>query len=337
MDDLDLESSLRLDAVAKNLGLGRRWRGKEYIPLAVDACLEKVRKAINLDPLSSCEQVADAIAGTYQVRFEEVKTPADLEALENRYLKQQKELEFGFLRDELSDPKVEALLIQRRKANDADPDRWVAILNSLRTADRAFWNKFHELGHRLAEPAQLILPLGGVRREITARPNTLEKLIDSIAAEIAFMPEVVSRPLSQLNGYDVSMGDIIRFRNLVAPTSSLQASLNAFISRHPRLALAFKAEYRTKNNGIANSADLRINPQARSSSACKAEMLFYTNMRVPHTSCIWATYCDGTARTEIESMAPWKTSDGSSLKWNSAIVSASKIGELVYGTMEIIR
>jgi len=337
MDDLDLESSLRLDAVAKNLGLGRRWRGKELIPLAVKACLVKVREAVCLDTIISCEQVADSIARSYQVRFEEVRTPEDLESLENRYLKQQKELAFGFLRDELSDPKVEALLIQRRKANDADPDRWVAILNSLRTTDRAFWNKFHELGHRLAEPAQLILPLGGIRREIAARPNTLERLIDSIAAEIAFMSEVVGGPLSQLNEPDVTMEGIINFRNWVAPTSSLLASMNAFVSRHPRMVVAFQAEYRTKANGLADTADLRVRPQGKSVSAENARMLLLRNMRVPHSSCVWATYCDGMARTEVESMTNWKTSDGSSLKWNAAIVSATKIGPVVYGTMEIVK
>ncbi len=336
MDDLDVECSIRLDSIAKNLGLGRRWRGKEYIPLAVKACLEKVRQTVNVSTLVSCEQVAEAIAGTQQVRFEVVRTYDDLQALEDRYLRQQKEIEFGFLRDELADPKVEALLIQRKKAGVNDPDRWVAVLNSLRTEDRAFWNKFHELGHRLAEPAQLILPLGGVRREIAAHPNTLERLIDSIAAEIAFMPEVVGKPLSQFSLPEVSIEKILCFRELVAPTSSILASMNAFLSRHPRLVLGFQAEYCTKKSCAADTADLRIRPQGRSNGAVQESLLFMRNMRVPHSSCVWATYKDGHTRTELESMVDWKTSNGSVLKWKSAIVSTVKMGPVVYGTMEIV-
>ena len=68
-------------------------------------------------------------------------------------------------------------------AEELAPDRWVAVLNLQDTAAKAYWNRFHELAHRIAEPPQGILPF---RRHQFEASNPVEALIDSVAAEFAF-------------------------------------------------------------------------------------------------------------------------------------------------------
>lgn len=331
----NIEIGLRLDGIAQNLGLGKRWKGPLYEELAVAACVERVRNTVNLDGFNQAEEVASAIAKCHQVRFAEIKNDSDILELENFYLHERKELSFGLLRDEMANPKVEALLIQRRKAEPDAPDRWVAVLNSIRTADRAFWNMFHELGHRVAESPQMILPLT-VRRETTYNHNTLEKLIDNIAGEIAFLPELVEVPLAEVTRSGISMQAVETFRFSVAPTASLLSTMNAVVKRHSHPAVAFQAALRTRTSGAPETIDLRISPQGRSNGAVHDHLCLFHNMRVPHDSSVWQTFNDGIPRTELENMDSWKTSDGSKLKWRKAIISTVRVGLVIYSTMEII-
>ncbi len=331
----NFEIGLRLDGIAQNLGIGKHWKGPPFEELAIAACVERVRKAIDLSCLTQSEDVAQEIAKCHQVRFAEIKNDSDLIELERFYLYEQKELSFGLLRDEIMNPRVDALLIQRKKAELDAPDRWIAVLNSLRTTDRAFWNKFHELGHRVSESPQMILPLT-VRRETSDNHNTLERLIDRIAGEIAFLPELVEVPLKELTRSGISFQAVETFRMTIAPTASLLSTMNAVIKRCTQSALAFYAEIRPRASGDIESIDLRITPQGRSYSAVHDNLCFFYNMRVPHESSVWQTFQDGIPRTELESMTCWKTSDGSRLKWNKSVISTVRVGRVVYSTMEII-
>lgn len=146
-----LEVALRLDAIVKYLGVGKQWRGQDSEKEVVHACLDKVSKLlVGLEPTG--EALALRTAAHYQVRFEEVRIEEDITSLEQKYLIGKKELGFARLREEIHSPKVDALLFQRLNANPDDLDKWVAVLNLTFTEDRAYWNRYHELSHRLAEP-----------------------------------------------------------------------------------------------------------------------------------------------------------------------------------------
>lgn len=73
----------------------------------------------------------------------------------------------------------------RHNVNAHARDRWLAILNLLHTQAREYWNTFHELVHRIIEPAQPWLPF---RRSRLETESSIESLVDSVAAELAFYP-----------------------------------------------------------------------------------------------------------------------------------------------------
>ena len=145
---------MRLDAIAKHLKLRSRYPQPTFSTDVATACLARIAPVV--DKLLPCtgEQISLGLAEHLCLTFEEVHGPHDVEKLENRYLKGKSEIGFAQLRGELDRPGVDALLFERMHAEEMAPDRWVAVLNLQDTAAKAYWNRFHELAHRIAEPPQ---------------------------------------------------------------------------------------------------------------------------------------------------------------------------------------
>ena len=227
---------MQLDGIVEHLGIGKRWLGPNMISEVIKACMNRASNIIDRITISRGKLVAERLANHYHVRFEEVNTAADIDALENKYLRRMKEIGFAQLRDELSNPKLDALLFQRIHAHEDAPDRWVAVLNLLFTHDRAYWDRFHELSHRIAEPQQQLLPF---RREHAEKRGAVEALIDTIAGELAFHRRLF-RPMVQSRAGNLLTIDLIRaLRARFAPTASLLAVMNATVKLWPEPAMAF--------------------------------------------------------------------------------------------------
>ena len=114
------------------------------------------------------------------------------------------------------------------------------------TAAKAYWNRFHELAHRIAEPPQGILPF---RRHQFEQRNPVEALIDSVAAEFAFygpaFRPIVQR-LAKRNKLDFNVVGAIQ-ANYV-PSASLLSTIKATVKYWPRPAAALTAEFRGRLN-----------------------------------------------------------------------------------------
>lgn len=330
-NSITLESALRLDAIVKYLGVGKQWVGLDSEKEVVQACLEKISGLfVGLEPTG--EALAARTAKHYQVNFEEVRQDEDITSLEQKYLVGKKELGFARLREEMHSPNVDALLFQRINANPDDPDRWVAVLNLTITEDRAYWNKYHELSHRLAEPPQKILPF---RRETTDNRDVVEKLIDTIAGEVAFHPRLFSPYMANLKSAPITFEAISAVRNAYAPSASLLAVTNAIVQRMERPALAFVASMKAKRNGPQNQQDLRIEPQCRNALAKANNLRLFPNMRVPQSSCAYYTFLTGCPMTNIETTADWRTSSEEAIPLHRVTVSAIRLNDRIYGIMTI--
>ena len=177
-----LDEAQRLLAMREYLRVRAFPEDQEFEAEVVDACVKKVQTVIDSHAKSRGEEIVSAIAREVGVRFEEVKSPADIRSLQRKYLVEQKELGFGRLDDELADPSVDALLFQRVHAEHDAPDRWIAVINLQKTGARAYWSRPHEILHRLAEPPQRRLPFYRHRED---QRNRVEKIIDLGAAELA--------------------------------------------------------------------------------------------------------------------------------------------------------
>lgn len=174
---------LRLDAIAKHLKVKSRYPAPTFTADVTAACLSRIAPIV--DKMLPCtgEKIALGLGEHLCLTFEEVHDEDDVADIEARYLKRKKEIGFAQLRGELRQPGVDALLFERMHAEPQESDRWVAVLNLQNSAARAYWNRFHELSHRIAEPPQGILPF---KRHQFEASNPVEALVDSVAAEFAF-------------------------------------------------------------------------------------------------------------------------------------------------------
>ncbi len=320
---------MQLDDIARNLGIGKQWSGPKMVADAVDASLLRADPLLK-DVAPRGELVAKKLASHYHVWFEEVRTEKDIDILEDRYLRCKKEIGFAQLREELRNPKIDAILFRRLHAKEDDSDRWVAILNLLVTQDRAYWSRFHELSHRIAEPQQRLLPF---KRERVDDKNAVETLIDTIAGALGFHKRLFGPLVRAIQGRHLTFEGIRAIRDGYAPTASLLAVTNAVISMWPRPALAFVACVRGRIGADHKDRALRVAPQGRNGLASQEDLYIIRNMRVPQASMVHAVFQCSNDQSGFERCGIWETSSGTRLPDREVFISATCIGPQVYCVM----
>ena len=325
---------MRLDSMARHLRLKRRYPTEGFVEEAVAACLRRVEPIVREVLPCRGEVIADALAEHYGVTFEEVRDAEDVDLLEDKYLKQRGELGFARLRKELKDPHVDALLFRRMHASVGDADEYVAVLNLQDSDAKLYWNKKHELTHRIAEPQQRLLPF---RRHRFERSNPLESVIDGIAGELAYYPPVF-QPLVRAAAKQKAQltFDVIRkLRMEFAPTSSLLATTNAVVKHWPRPAMAIVASLCGRKNNPAKDRALRASLQARNELARTNDLLVFPNMRVPRSSPIYAAHTGRRDYSGRENLGQWTTSTGDALPTINAYTSAQYAGGHIYAVLSL--
>lgn len=327
------QNLMRLDAIAKHLRVRSRYPHPSFTPDVTAACLTRIAPVV--DKLLPCtgERIALGLGEHLCLTFEEVHGEDDVVNIETRYLKRKKEIGFAQLRAELRQPGVDALLFQRMHAEAHEPDRWVAVLNLQESSSRAYWNRFHELAHRIAEPPQGVLPF---RRHRFEASNPVEALIDAVAAEFAFYGPAF-RPLVERaakRGH-LSFKVIDEVRGAYAPTASLLSTVNAVVKHWPRPAAALVAEIRGRVRAPHVDRALRVSPQGYSAKASAAGLTFIPNMRVPAGSPIALAFQADTEHDAPEHLGAWDTRQGKRLAAIDVFASARRIGEVVYAVVSV--
>jgi hypothetical protein len=319
---------MRLDAIATHLKLKSRFPEPTFTADVKEACLARVGPVVKKLLPCTGEEIALGLGEKLCLTFEEVHGPHHVVELENRYLKGKKELGFARLRGELDQPGVDALLFQRMHAAEDAPDRWVAVLNLQESRAKAYWNRFHELSHRIAEPPQQILPF---RRHQFEASNPVEALIDSVASELAFY-EPVFRPLVEryAKRYRLSFDVVDAIRDSYAPTASLLSTIKAVVKYWPRAAASLTADFRGRMSSPDDDQSLRVTPQGYNESAPLAGLFFWPNMRVPAGAPIHQAYETGMQQDAVEHLANWSTSQGKRLTPIDVFTSARPIQRRVY-------
>jgi hypothetical protein len=319
---------MRLDQIASHLGIAERHGAPEFREAVVQACLGRIQPILQRRPQSNGEGAIAALAHHFCVIFEEVRGPGDVAIIEDKYLRKRREIGFARLRDELRQPGVDALLFQRLNAAPNDADRWVAVINLQETRTKSYWNRCHELAHRIAEPPQLLLPF---RRHRFEAANPVESLVDLVAAEIGYYAEWF-RPLvaSAARRETLTFGLVERLRNQFAPSGSILATMKAVTKHWPRPAVALTARVDGRKNARHVDRALRVTVQAYSSLAKGAGLSFFPNMRVPESSPIQRTFRSGANVDEKENLGEWTTSTGGALQAIDVFTSARDFGQSVY-------
>ena len=302
---------MRLDDVAHHLGISTDPEDSGFDNDVINACLKKIQPIVRASGASTGEMVLQSLADHFSVQFEEVRSQDDIDALEEKYLREKKEIGFAQLQEEMSHPNVDALLFQRIPAKEHDTDKWVAVLNLRKSEARSYWNRAHELAHRIAEPPQGMLPF---KRHQLERANPIERLMDVVAAELAFYPDLFS-PLVENNcGKDLTFETIGDLKSNFAASCSQLAAMNAVVKAWPKPALVLTALKKGRKGKPNLDVALRVLPQARNKAARDEELFVFSNMRVPKQSPIAEAFQKQIPVKGIENLKNWRTSGGRCLR-----------------------
>lgn len=323
---------LRLDAIAKHLNVKSHYPQPAFPSDVVAACLARIAPVV--EKLLPCggEQISLGLARHLCVTFEEVYGPHDVEMLETRYLKGKK-IGFARLRGELAEPGVDALLFQRMYADEREADKWVAVLNLQETAAKRYWNGFHELAHRIAEPPQLMLPF---KRHQFEAGNPVEAIIDSVAAAMAFYgPAFRPIVLRFARGNKLDFNIVSMIHANYAPSASLLSTMKAIVKYWPRPAAALTAEFRGRVAAPNMDQALRVTSQGFSDAASVAGLAFFPNMRVPAGTPIDQAFQTGIPHDGSEHLGEWVTSKGGRLTPLDVHTSARKVRGQVYAIVSL--
>lgn len=330
MDDYEIKH--RLMAMRKYLDVRARIDAPDFQHEVLAACQGKISSLAGNRNFRRGEDLLGHVAGQLGVRFEEVRSPADIDELKNKYLAK-KEIGFGQLPLELSDPDVDALLLKRLHARDEDPDRWVAVLNLQDSERRCYWNKAHELGHRLSEPPQQELRFYRHRASIK---NRVERIVDLVAADLAFFKPLFAPVVNARVAGELDWDIIESIRQEFAPTSSRVAITNAVVEQWPMPVILLTAKMRGRKRNLTEDRALRISVDGWNEAAKCSDVYFYSNMRVPETSPIYRSYVTGMVIKDIEQLDTWATSGGSRLVARKVFVSARPYSDGVMALMTLM-
>jgi len=304
----------------------------------VDACLSKVRTWCDqLGPVSSFSDLVGVVSAKLKVHFEVLGTEQDLVDLQQRYLTAR---ETGFLDltkefDEFTD----AVVIRLQHAPPWSDKQYVAVIDSRgRKSSREWFSKWHELAHLIAEPQTKF----AFRRTQVTRRDPVERLMDQIAADLAFFPDLLL-PLLKRHGVNLaaaSLRDLLAFRDVALPFASAQATLTAVLkhSTTPSVLIEAKSglkgsEQREQAQGLlftelAPQAVLRAVTTTHNPEAIRRKFYVHRWMRIPARSVIHRIY-DGVVSEEklpINENLSWWESKGQSLPDRPVLVQAMRAG-----------
>jgi hypothetical protein len=102
-----------------------------------------------------------------------------------------------------------------------------------------------------------------------------------------------------------------------------------------RPAIAFVARIRGRRHDDQKDRALRVEPQARNSYARQADLYVIKNMRVPQSSIVYDVFESYNEQSDVERCGIWETSDGTRLPDHHALISATRVGNQVYGLISI--
>lgn len=327
-----LEQRDRLGRIREHLGLRTPIDSPAFEQDVVDACRARIASMVDGVEARQGEDVLARVARHLQVRFEEVHDNRDIAALEQKYLHERREIGFGQLEMELNAPGIDALTFQRMNAHDQAPDRWVAVLNLRDAPARAYWDRSHELIHRIAEPPQRRLPFYRHRNDKT---NRLESIIDKGAAELAYYPGLFRPIVDSVRAEPLTWDLVDAIRERFAPTASRLATAHATLRHWPCRAYLLTAQIGGRKGRPHVDRALRIAIQGFSPSAKGEGLFFIHNMRVPPSSPVRHVHQSGQTIAAHERLGAWTTSSGGGLPDIRALTSAYRWRDKVFALVSV--
>ena len=282
------------------------------------------------------------VASCLDVEFVEIHSDEDLAELA-RKITLGADPALALLMKELDDD-TDAITIQRRAPKPWER-RYLAVINCRgQHYHRRFFTKWHELAHRLLDGEQLALAF---RQTPVDRKDPEEILVDKIAGEIAFFPDIVGpRARECLAEFGLTFRAIDALRESVAQEASRQATAFALLRYvdHPawylRCAVSLKRsearEARSRNGSTKPVPKLRVQEASPNDPASRSGVRIHQSMRVPESSLIARAHVAGRDRTGSEQLDEWETSSGGPIGSGQLFVDAEVMGSEVLAFVSIV-
>jgi hypothetical protein len=284
----------------------------------------------------------DKVATSFSVEIVEIHSDADIEALLKR-IPPTREPVLARLTAELDDS-TDAIILQRQNRADWEMP-YLAVINCRGWhRSRRYFSKWHEVIHLLLDGKQLRFAF---RKRAAKRKHPEEVLVDKIAGELAFHPDLFGPVLlSELEAAGRLTFDVVeRVRAEIAPDASRESALYACVRHCPEPVFFLTAKLGYKNSerrqlddllsGLDDAnppeAKLRVKSSSPNDAASRSGIRFHENMQVPGASLVSAAYNGPIDRADgQESLEIWQTSDGGPIGRGRLGIEALRRGDEVW-------
>ena len=288
-------------------------------------------------------ELLERVASCLDVEFVEIHSGDDLARLLRR-IPPSVEPMMARVTAELDDD-TDGITI-KRLSPQAWERRYLAVINCRGWHySRRFFTKWHELAHRLVDGEQLALAF---RQTLSERKEPGEMLVDKIAGEIAFFPEIVApRAYDCLSELGLTFESVDTLRQVVAPEASRQATTLALI-RYAQLPAWYLrctnslklTEARTALAGTSTDnlvPKLRVTEVSPNDAAAQSGVRIHQWMRVPESGVVALSHRSGLDCTGSEPLQEWETSSGGPIGFGELLVDTQVVGEEVLALVSVSR
>ena len=329
-----------LIAAAKRLGLSAR--GDIERSLILHAT-ETIRTWIAAHGRpKNLSDLLDQVATSFSIEIVEINSDADIAALLKR-VPPTREPVLARLAAELDDS-TDAVILQRQSRADWEMP-YLAVINCRGWhRSRRYFSKWHEVIHLLLDGKQLRFAF---RKRAAKRKHPEEVLVDKIAGELAFHPDLFGPVFhAHLESAGRLTFDVVeRVLAEIAPDASRESALYACV-RHCLQPVFFLRARRLYKNSERRQLDdllsglddvnlpqpkLRVLSSSPNDAATQLGIRFHENMQVPETSLVSQAFNGSEDRVAgQEPLEIWQTSSGGPIGHGRLYVEARRRGDEVW-------
>ena len=311
---------------AKELGLRRSVDAEKAIR---KYCVKRVENIIkSFGEVKDLNQLLEVVSSSLKMKFEEVNSDYSLQEISKKFLANG-ELFFKNLPRELDD-KTDGVLVRLNNVKPWEP-MFVAVIDCRGyKAWRAYFSKWHEVGHVLTMTTSQIS--FQFRRTPTLKKTPEEQIVDRVAGGLAFYPRLFLPALKAAVGETkrITFEVVEQLRMTICVGASREATLRGSIIQAllPQLLVIADYGFKKEEENVLNSPQIRLfhgrktrfKPKLRAievignDAASKTCLRIHRNMEVPQNSIIAEAYEDmfgtGQVYCRLENLSWWKHSRG---------------------------
>jgi hypothetical protein len=322
---MKLKDNPIIQKLAKELGLPRIGDAEQAIR---EFCVRRIEQIIEpFDKLTDLGQFLSIVSSSLRLKFEEVWNDHDLVRISKEYLAKG-EIIFGILHKQL-DEETDAILISLAHVETRE-SKYIAVIDCRgHKASRAYFSKWHEVGHVLTLPAQMSFKF---RRTPSWKKDPEEQIVDRVAGDLAFysplfLPELLARVRGERR---LTFQVIEELRTTVCPGASREATIRGAVARipFPQVLVIANMGLKRDEQRTLTSLQMRLFPENEipfepklravdvigNTLASNVGLRIHPNMEVPLESVIADAFEDTSFGTQVlsgvENLNWWKHSRG---------------------------